>query len=99
MKATIRMNFRVCTDDAALNTVRLYSGLMLETTRFGKIATPKRKLSAAIVQADDTNAYAGRPRRIARGMLAIARMFRRTTIHASGHSAKCRVTSGLMRLV
>src|SRR5262245_42728779 len=40
--------------EAALATVRLYSGSAEETIRLGNSVSPKRKVNAAMVQDDDT---------------------------------------------
>src|SRR5688500_9262260 len=79
--------------DAALYTVRLAASL-LDTTKFGKSAMPNRKTSAAIVHDDETNAYPGLLRWIARGMFAIASTLSTTMIHAAGHRSKLVVACG-----
>ena len=62
--------------------------------RSGYKAIATRKVSAAIVQHEDTKAQPALPRWIARGMFATASTLSTTTIHAAGHRSKFAIECG-----
>src|SRR5512141_2239762 len=96
MKAMLRMMASVFCEEAPLYASRLQAGFSDETTNSGKRATPKKKVSAAMVAQEETKAYKPRLVKMARGRLATARMLRATTTQTQGCWSKLRVARGTL---